>query len=38
LVTGDLGADGNPLGTVRPDAPVNRAEASALLERMLQLK
>lgn len=35
LLTGDALPDGTPLGTIRPDAPVNRAETSAILARLL---
>lgn len=37
VVTGDFANDGGPLNTVRPDEHINRAEAAALLFRLLHL-
>jgi S-layer homology domain len=31
IITGDTDAQGHPIGTVRPDAPVNRAEAAKII-------
>ncbi|QDU10894.1 hypothetical protein V202x_43070 [Gimesia aquarii] len=31
LIAGDTDVEGNPLGTVRPDAPVNRAEVAKII-------
>ncbi|MDD5055449.1 MAG: S-layer homology domain-containing protein [Candidatus Peribacteraceae bacterium] len=35
IIRGDTAADGKPLGTVRPDEPVNRAEAATIVSRFL---
>lgn len=37
LVTGDSDANGNPLGTFRPDAPLNRAEAARIVYQALRV-
>lgn len=38
IVSGDVDAQGRPLGTFRPDAPINRAEVSKIIFERLKLE
>ncbi|MEK7218230.1 MAG: S-layer homology domain-containing protein, partial [Patescibacteria group bacterium] len=38
VISGDTKKDGSPKGTVRPNAPINRAEVSKIFTKLIQLK